>query len=105
NARKTAPDLSVTDTNGKRVSLSSLKGKVVLLDFWATWCTGCKEEMPWFMDFQKKYGQRGLASVGVALDEEGWLKVRPYLAEHPINYPIVIADAPFANKYGVTAAL
>ena len=103
--RKTAPDLVLNDASGATVKLSALKGKVVLLDFWATWCTGCKEEMPWFMEFQQKYKQRGLASVGVALDEEGWQKVRPYVMEHPINYPIVVGDVALGNKFGVTTAL
>src|SRR5262245_57786180 len=103
--RKPAPDFVLNEASGATVKLSALKGKVVLLDFWATWCTGCKEEMPWFMEFQKKYQQRGLASVGVALDEEGWEKVRPYVLEHPINYPIVVGDVSLANKFGVTTAL
>jgi thiol-disulfide isomerase/thioredoxin len=103
--RKRAADFTLTAADGKRVSLAALKGKVVLLDFWATWCTGCKEEMPWFMEFQKTYGRRGLESVGVAMDEEGWAKVRPYLNEHPINYPIVVGDLAFANRFGSISAL
>src|SRR5215469_12235696 len=68
-ARKPAPDFSLTDANGKPVKLSNLKGKVDLLDFWATWCGGCKVEIPWYVEFQRKYGTNGLASVGVAMDE------------------------------------
>ena len=101
-ARRPATDFSLTDATGAHASLSGLRGKVVLLDFWATWCAGCKEEMPWFIEFQKKYARQGLASVGVALDDEGWEKVRPYLRDHPVNYPIVVADAAFAAKYGIT---
>jgi cytochrome c biogenesis protein CcmG/thiol:disulfide interchange protein DsbE len=103
--RKAAPDFVLNDASGATVKLSALKGKVVLLDFWATWCTGCKEEMPWFMEFQKKYKERGLAAVGVALDEEGWQRVRPYVMEHPINYAIVVGDVALANRFGVTTAL
>jgi peroxiredoxin len=98
--RASAPDFVLADSAGKRVSLGELKGKVVLLDFWATWCTGCKEEMPWFMEFQKTYGGRGLQSVGVAMDIEGWAKVRPYLQQHPVNYPVVVGDVGLANRFG-----
>jgi thiol-disulfide isomerase/thioredoxin len=104
-ARQAAPDFTLSAADGKRVTLAGLKGKVVLLDFWATWCTGCKEEMPWFIEFQKAYGPKGLQSVGVAMDEEGWAKVRPYLNHHPTNYPIVVGDLAFANRFGSIAAL
>lgn len=76
-ARKTAPDFKVQDANGNAVSLSALKGKVVLLDFWATWCAPCKLEIPWFMEFQTDYGSKGLAAVGVALDDGGWERLSP----------------------------
>jgi peroxiredoxin len=104
-ARRAAPSFTLVDAKDKRISLAGLKGKVVLLDFWATWCTGCKEEMPWFMEFQETYGRRGLQSVGVAMDEEGWDKVRLYLKAHPINYPVVVGDLAFANRFGSVAAL
>jgi cytochrome c biogenesis protein CcmG/thiol:disulfide interchange protein DsbE len=103
--RRPAPNFSVPGADGSRVSLAALKGQVVLLDFWATWCTGCKEEMPWFVDFQKTYRRRGLQSVGIAMDVEGWDKVRPYLREHPVNYPIVVGDLPFASQFGSIVAL
>lgn len=101
--RVAAPDFTLNDASGKPITLSAYKGHVVLLDFWATWCTGCKIEIPWYMEFQKKYKRRGLASIGVAMDDEGWEKVRPYLQQKPITYPIVVGDADFAKTYNITS--
>ena len=100
-ARKAAPDFNLQDSDGTVIRLSALRGNVVLLDFWATWCAPCKLEIPWFMEFQSAYATKGLASVGVAMDDEGWEKVKPYLNEHPINYPIVVGDATLAKRYSV----
>jgi len=91
--RRKSPAFVLRDANGSPVKLSDYKGKVVVLDFWATWCTGCKVEIPWFMEFQEKYKSQGLATIGAAMDDEGWEKVRPYINEHPFNYPIVAGDA------------
>ena len=96
--RPLAPDFTLTTADGKPITLSNYKRKVVLLDFWATWCTGCKVEIPWYIEFRKKYAAQGLAAIGVAMDEEGWQKVKPYLAEHPISYPIVIGDLDLLQK-------
>ena len=104
--RKNAPDFSLKDAKGAPVQLSRYRGNVVLLDFWATWCTGCTAEMPWFMEFQHKYGGKGLRSIGVAMDEEGWTLVRPYLAEHPISYPVVIGNLELLQTtFGLDPAL
>jgi cytochrome c biogenesis protein CcmG/thiol:disulfide interchange protein DsbE len=75
---------------------------VVLLDFWATWCTGCKIEIPWYIEFQHKYARRGLRSISVAMDVEGWRVVKPYLAAHPINYPIVLGNPTLVKPYSIT---
>ena len=101
--RVAAPAFTLQDAAGSAITLADYKGKVVLLDFWATWCTGCKIEIPWYMEFQTKYSSQGLASIGVAMDDEGWDKVKPYLAGHPINYPIVVGDAVFGRRYHITA--
>ena len=101
--RAAAPDFTLSDARGKPITLSDYKGKVVLLDFWATWCTGCKVEIPWYMEFEKKYKRRGLTSIGVAMDDDGWKTVTPYLKKKPINYPIVVGDANFAQVYNVAS--
>jgi thiol-disulfide isomerase/thioredoxin len=100
--RKPAPNFVLRDAKGAEVQLADFKGKVLLLDFWATWCGGCKQEIPWFIEFDGKYRDKGLASLGVAMDDEGWQTVKPYLAEHPISYPIVVANADTARGYGIT---
>ena len=91
-SRKPAPGFSLEDSTGALIKLSSYKGRVVLLDFWATWCTGCKQEIPWYMEFQDKYGKSGLSAIGVSLDDDGWKSVKPFLQEHKVNYPIVIGN-------------
>src|ERR1700742_4657643 len=84
---KRAPDFTRVDAAGRKVRLSRYKGKVVLLDFWATWCTGCKQEIPWFEEFADRYRTQGLAAVGVAMDDEGWTVVKPFLADTmKLNY-------------------
>jgi len=102
-ARKLANDFSLPGRDGKPVKLSSLKGKVVLLDFWATWCTGCKVEIPWFIEFDKAYRAQGLAAVGVSMDDEGWKTIEPYLKAHPISYPVVAGNVDAAGPYGISA--
>ncbi len=77
--RPPAADFTLLDASGKTAKLTSdYRGKVVLLDFWATWCTGCNKEIPWFSEFQKKYGAKGFAMVGVSLDEGGWKVLKPF---------------------------
>jgi cytochrome c biogenesis protein CcmG/thiol:disulfide interchange protein DsbE len=102
-SRTTAPNFSLRDAKGARVQLSNYRGKVVLLDFWATWCTGCKVEIPWYIEFENTYRSKGLVSIGVAMDEEGWQTVTPYLTDHPINYHIVVADAIVSQKYRIAS--
>ncbi len=111
-SRKIAPGFSLTDANGKPINLSDYKGKVVLLDFWATWCGGCKIEIPWYMEFDKQYRQKGLAVIGVSMDEDGWKAVRPFLARKrdeetggntAMEYPVVIGNDELAKEYSLTS--
>jgi len=99
-SRKPLSEVGLTNSKGAPVNLSAYKGRVVLLDFWATWCTGCKKEIPWFMQFQREYKKSGLTVVGASLDDDGWKSVKPYLAEHKINYRIVIGTFESAKQFG-----
>jgi peroxiredoxin len=98
--RKTAPDFLLKDSNGATVKLSDYRGKVVLLNFWATWCGPCKIEIPWFMDFEQKYKDQGFAVLGVSMDEDGWDAVKPYISTKKINYRVVMGDDSTGNLYG-----
>lgn len=99
--RKPAPDFELKDSYGRTIKLKDYQGKVVLLDFWATWCHGCKEEIPWFSKFEKKYGSRGFAVVGVSMDEGGWGVVNPFLASIKARYPMLLGDNLTAQQYGI----
>jgi cytochrome c biogenesis protein CcmG/thiol:disulfide interchange protein DsbE len=98
--RKPAPDFTLKDTDGKTVHLSDYKGKVVLLDFWATWCPPCKVEIPWFMEMQRKEKDKGLEVLGVAMDDNGWEDVKPFLADMKVNYRVVVGDSATSDAYG-----
>ena len=101
NGRAVAPDFNLKDAQGKDVKLSDLKGKVVLVNFWATWCEGCQIEIPWFIEFEKKYGNRGLTVIGISMDDEGWKAVKPWLVEKKVNYPIVIGSEQLGKQFGL----
>jgi cytochrome c biogenesis protein CcmG/thiol:disulfide interchange protein DsbE len=101
--RKSAPNFSLDDSQGKTLKLSDFRGKVVLLDFWATWCHGCKTEIPWFMEFHKKYESDGLAVIGVSMDDDGWKSVKPFIAEWKIKYPIVVGNQQLGKLYSIDA--
>jgi len=98
-----APDFTLTGNNGAPVRLSGYQGRIVLLDFWATWCGGCKVEIPWYIEFQNKYKDKGLAVIGVAMDDDGWKKVKPFAEAKKMNYPVVLGSGDLAKRYGVTA--
>lgn len=82
---------SFKDIDGKKVSLSQFKGKVIILDFWATWCVPCKAEIPGFIELQKKYGDRGLQIIGLSVDDP-MPTAKKYAAEMKINYPVLLAE-------------
>ena len=96
---KKAPEFARRDLTGTRIDLKSLRGKVVLLDFWATWCAPCLIEMPEFATWQREYGPRGLQVIGISMDDEA-APVRSLVAKMKLNYPIAMGDARLGARYG-----
>jgi peroxiredoxin len=103
--RKSAPDFTLNDASGKPVQLSAFRGKVVLLNFWATWCGGCRVEIPWLIEFQQTYGQRGFVVLGISLDAEGWKAVKPFIEEKKISYRVMIGTDDVAARFGADQSL
>ena len=108
-AGKLAPEITLKDLEGKDLSLSQYKGKVVLVNFWATWCEPCQVEIPWLIEIQQKYAARGFTVLGIAMDEEGAKVVTPWVnkerfdvngAKSQMNYPIVMGNDTAADKFG-----
>lgn len=97
---KLAPDFELKDLAGKNVRLSDYHGKVVLLNFWATWCPPCKEEMPWFVDLQQRYGAQGLQVIGVAMDDSDQKTIESFAKRLGVNYPVLRGKESVAQAYG-----
>jgi cytochrome c biogenesis protein CcmG, thiol:disulfide interchange protein DsbE len=95
----TAPDFTLKSLDGRSVTLSSYRGKVVLLDFWATWCTPCRAEIPRFIEWQQKYGDKGLVVLGVSMDDSS-KDAANYAREMKISYPVVMGTNEVADAYG-----
>ena len=107
--RKPAPAFHLVDANGKTVQISDYRGKVVLLNFWATSCGGCILEIPSFIELQRDYGKSGFTAVGISADipyeglkstDEAWRLVRPFISSHGLNYPILMGDNSVIGDYG-----
>jgi thiol-disulfide isomerase/thioredoxin len=93
-----AADFSLTDLSGRSLKLSDLRGKVVVLDFWATWCEPCKEEIPQFIALQEKYPQQ-LQVIGLSMDDDE-KPVRAFQQQYKMNYPVALATPALAGQYG-----
>jgi len=103
------PSIVMKDLTDRDVTLGQYKGQVVLVNFWATWCAPCKIEIPWMIEFQKKYSSRGFTILGVSMDEEGKKVIDPYLEKErfdvngqkeAMNYPILLGNDSIADKFG-----
>ena len=97
---KPAPDFELATLDGQTLKLSSLRGKAVLLNFWATWCAPCKIEMPWFEELQKQYAAQGLVVVGVAMDDAAPDEVRKFVKDVGASYTIVMGKEKVGEAYG-----
>jgi cytochrome c biogenesis protein CcmG, thiol:disulfide interchange protein DsbE len=103
------PDVTFKNLDGQNVTLGEFKGKVVVVNFWATWCEPCQTEIPWMIGFQEKYAGQGFTMLGVAMDDEGKSVVEPYVQKTQfdvdghsmtMNYPIVLGNDDLASKFG-----
>jgi peroxiredoxin len=101
--RRMAPDFVLDDASGKAVRLSDFRGKVVLLNFWATWCPPCRAEIPWFIEFQNLHQDAGFETLGVSMDEGGWGAVKPYIDAHKMTYRVMVGNDDVAQLYGATS--
>ena len=97
---KSAPDFTLKDVQGQVFRFSDTKGTVRLVDFWATWCAPCRQEVPMFKDLHALYGPKGFTLVGIAMDDEGVGKVKPYVDELKIPYLTLIGNEAVAKEFG-----
>lgn len=100
-----APDFTLETLDGKNLSLSDLKGKAVLVNFWATWCGPCKIETPWLVEMQNQYGSQGLQVVGVAMDDSGKDEIAKFAKDMGVNYPVLLGKEAVGDAYGGVPAL
>ena len=96
---KPAPDFSLTDLQGRKLNLADYRGKVILLDFWATWCVPCQTEIPRFIEWQKKYGDQGFQVIGISMDDDA-RAARKFVKRYKLNYPVVMGSEKLAKSYG-----
>ena len=94
-----APNFSRADLDQRNVDLTAYRGKVVVLNFWATWCAPCLAEMPRFVEWQQEYGGRGLQVIGISMDDEA-PPVRAAFQKYRLNFPVVMGDGKLGEMYG-----
>jgi peroxiredoxin len=95
-----APNFVLQDRNGEKVRLSDYAGKIIALNFWATWCSPCKLDISWLNELQARDAGRGFAVIGIALDEEGWPVIEPFLSKFRVNYRVLLGNRHISELYG-----
>lgn len=100
-----APNFSLKTADGKTLELGKMKSKLIVVNFWATWCRPCTAEMPGLSEVYQNYKSRGLEIVGVSLDVKGWAVVKPFLQRTKVPYPIVLGDQSIVDDYGGIQAI
>ncbi|MFA3782259.1 peroxiredoxin family protein [Melioribacteraceae bacterium 4301-Me] len=100
-----APDFTLPTTDGKTLKLSDFKGKVVIIDFWATWCPPCRKGIPDLIELKKKFGKKGLEIIGVSVDQDTKDQVVPFIKQYGINYPVVYGNNNVYRAYGGIEAI
>ena len=100
-----APNFLLKTYKSNKIELVKLRGKVVIVNFWATWCPPCRAEIPDFVEVYDAYKSKGLQIIGIALDEDGWSKVNPFVEKNKISYPVVLGTAEVVQRYGGIEAI
>ena len=95
-----APNFSLKTYDGKIIELAKLKGHVVVVNFWATWCPPCRAEIPDFIKVYDANKSKGLEIIGISLDEDGWSKVNPFVEKYKMNFPVVLGTMEIVRLYG-----
>jgi peroxiredoxin len=100
-----APAWTLPDVDGRPVHSADFAGRVMVVDFWATWCPPCVKEVPGYVDLQRRYGERGLTVIGISLDRQGPEVVREFMRRHGVNYPMVMGDDAVVAAFGGVQAI